>query len=119
MSREFHIAGNVHAVAEFSPAASWHFVLHARDAKHPNISSTIGSIDVHYPCLTDASSDVFRATILLDPESIEPGDTRPTSDEIHAALKREFSIPYNASWSLGYYECSEGLEDGFDSGAYY
>jgi hypothetical protein len=123
MSREFHIAGNVYAVAEFSTAASWHFVLHARDSKLPNVSSVIGTIDVHYPCHSTGAADGdpagFRATIVLDPESIEPNDTKLTSDEIHAALKREFSISDDANWSFGYYECADGLEGGFDSNAYY
>lgn len=123
MPREFHIVGNIHAVEEFSTAASWHFNLHARDAKYPNVSSVIGTVDVHYPCRNAGDSDGepagFRATIILDRESIEPYDTTPSCDQIHDSLKREFAVSDDADWSLGYYECTEGLEDGFDSSAYY
>ncbi|MBB3210623.1 hypothetical protein FHS27_006471 [Rhodopirellula rubra] len=121
MSREFHIGGNAFAIAEFSTAASWHLNLLARTEGFPNVASVIGTIDVHYPCLTsrDGQPPVFRATVVLDAESLDPTDTKPTRDQIDVALRREFEISDNADWSLGHYECAEGHEDEFDSGAYH
>ena len=123
MPREIHIAGNAFAVEEFSASAGWHFILETRDAKFVGASTIIGSVDVHYPChnaaYPDGETNVFRVTALLDPESIEPQDTRPSSDDIYAAFKREYGVSDDANWSFGYYEYTNGLEDGFDHRTYY
>ena len=117
MVTEFHLANNLFAEVESRTPASWHCTIQTRDANVPNISSEVGTIDVHYPCEDEGK---IVATIILDTETLKvENEPIPDDEQLKSAIFSAFGVPEDADHKITVSSSGQYEEDSFDQGAYY